>query len=64
MRQELKDARGRLIATIEDRGDGRQVIIDARGRLLGEYDPANNSTTDGSGHYVGEGNLLGTLIGR
>lgn len=62
MRQILTNSRGTEIATIEDRGECRQILLSQRGTLLGEYNKCNNTTTTGSGRYVGQGNQLGSLI--
>lgn len=57
----IKDASGRRIGEVRDRGD-KQVLFDGSGRLLGEYDPGSNTTRDSHGRRVGTGNLLTTLL--
>lgn len=57
----LRDASGKKIGEIKDRGD-RQRIYDAHGKYLGEYDPSSNVTKDASGKKIGQGNLLASLV--
>ena len=59
MRQDLKDRNGRRIGYIEDRGT-RKEIYDAVGHRLGYYDGKN--TYDNTGHKIGSGDLMATLL--
>ena len=61
-KQVLKDARGYILGSIEQRSDGTFVGKDARGYTKGFYDPKANKTKDSRGYAVGIGNLLSMLI--
>ena len=61
MNEILRNHAGRKIAEIQDLGN-RQVIRDASGRKLGEFD--GKVTRDASGRKVGAGNLLTMLINK
>jgi IMP cyclohydrolase len=43
---------------------GKAVARDARGVLVGTYDPRLNETRDARGRVIGRGNLLGALLLR
>ena len=61
MRQEIKDNIGRILGTIEDRGN----IIEAKdniGRILGTYDKRTNETKDIMGRVMTRGNTLSSFI--
>ena len=58
----LRNRDGRRIGTIETKSDKTQLIRDANGRRLGEYDPKSNVTRDANGRRVGEGNLLAAFL--
>lgn len=57
----LKDASGKRIGRIEDRGS-KQEAYDEAGRKVGEYDKSQDVTRDAHGRRVGQGNLLSTLL--
>ncbi len=58
----LRSRSGHRIGTIETDAKGVQTLRDPSGRKLGTYDPRTNKTREVSGHLVGTGNLLMTLI--
>lgn len=60
--QELRDSTGRLLGKIKTLSNGKQELRDHTGRLKGTYDPKSNETRDNTGHLVGTGNLLATLL--
>ena len=69
VRETLRDARGRVIGTLEhERLTGKVVARDARGRLVGTYDAESGghsgTTRDASGRLIGRGNLLPALLFR
>jgi hypothetical protein len=41
---------------------GKMVLRDKQGRVVGKYDPKTNKTTDKQGRVVGTGNLLPMLL--
>ena len=59
---DLKDASGRLLGRIKQRGSGMLEIRDKKNRLAGTYDFRSNATRDASGRLVGRGNLLSALV--
>ena len=61
-KQELRDASGRLIGSIQVQSSGKHEGRDASGRLKGTFDPRSNETRDASGRLVGKGDLLSSLI--
>jgi hypothetical protein len=64
-REVLRDHRGTIIATVEtQRLTGKIVARDARGVLVGTYDPRSNETRDARGRVIARGNLLGALLLR
>ena len=52
---------GRYLGEQVDQTD-RVKLYGSDGRYLGEYMKYEDRTYDGSGGYVGSGNLLGTLL--
>ena len=64
MSQILHDRTGKYIGKIDTKPDGGQVIHDARGLLLGHYDPSRDRTYDARGNVVGSGNQLTSLLPR
>jgi hypothetical protein len=61
----LHDPRGTIIGTVEpQRLTGKVFARDARGILVGAYDPRLNETRDAHGRVIGRGNLLGALLLR
>ena len=68
-REILRDARGRIVGTLEHQRLTRKIVgRDARGRLVGTYDErdgGNSGTTrDAHGRVIGRGNLLPALLFR
>ncbi len=62
-REVLRDHRGTIIGVVEyQRLTGKVIARDARGVLLGIYDPRADETRDARGRVVARGNLLGALI--
>ena len=57
----LRDATGKKIGQIEDRGD-KLMAYDASGRKVGHWDKSSYITHDAHGRRVGTGNLLATLL--
>ena len=63
-REELRDARGRLLGYRRESG-GRIEGRDPHGRLMGWYDPRDDETRDPGGRLIGRGDLLnGLILGR
>jgi len=60
--QQIRDQNGRLLGTISVGPNKQQNARDGRGRFLGSYDPHTNVTRDASGHAIGSGNSLASLI--
>ncbi len=61
----LRDHRSTIIGTVEpQRLTGKLVARDARGVVVGSYDPRSNETRDARGRVIARGNLLGALILR
>ncbi len=64
-REVLRDHSGTIIGTVEpQRLTGKLVARDARGVLLGTFNPRLNETRDARGRVIGQGNLLGALFLR
>jgi hypothetical protein len=64
-REVLSDLRGTIIGTVEtQRLTGKVIARDARGVVVGTYDPRLNETRDARGRVIGRGNLLGALLLR
>lgn len=61
MRQHLRDNSGNLLGWRQQVGQ-RINGYTAAGWLVGWYDPKFNATHNSSGHRVGTGDLLGSLI--
>lgn len=59
----LTAANGTYLGKIEE-SDNVRRLTDASGRYLGQYDRNSNKTTKANGTYVGQGDLLGTLLGE
>jgi YD repeat-containing protein len=59
-RETIRDARGRLIGTLEHQRTGRILARDPRGRLVGTYD--GQTTRTANGRLIGRGNLLPALL--
>lgn len=63
--QLLRDRRGLVIGRLEEQGStGRIIARDARGLIVGVYEPRMNVTRDARGLLVGTGNLLVGLLPR
>ncbi len=61
----LRDHRGTIIGRVEaPRQTGKFIARDARGVIVGSYDPRTRETRDARGVVVGRGNLLGALLLR
>lgn len=60
-KQLIKDFYGKIIGSIEDRGD-IQIAKDFYGKVLGTYYKSSNLTKDFYGKIIGRGNLLSGLI--
>jgi hypothetical protein len=62
-REVVRDRRGTIMGALErQRLTGKLVARDARGVLVGTYDPRSNETRDRHGRVVGRGNLLGAFL--
>jgi len=61
MRDELRDASGRLLGWTQDNG-GRSEGRDTNGALKGWYDRGPNETRGADGSLSGYGDLLAALI--
>ena len=61
MRDELRDASGRLLGWKQESG-GRIEGRDAGGSLRGYYDPRSRETRRADGSLAGYGDLLSALI--
>ncbi len=61
-REEIKDARGKLVGVIEDKG--KEVLaLDASGRRKARFDKQQNVTYDAAGNELGKGNQLLKVLG-
>lgn len=60
-RQEFRDNKGHIIGWMKTEST-ETTLHDARGHLLGRYNPRMNKTTNARGSYVGSGNMLMTLL--
>ena len=61
----LRDHRGTIIGRVETQHHtGKLVARDARGVVVGSYDPRLNETRDARGRVIGRGNVLGALLLR
>lgn len=60
----LKDLYGRPLGWIEEDYEGNRQIKNSHLRIVGFYNKQRNRTTDFYGRYVGEGDLLTTLLNR
>ncbi len=58
----IQDAGGNVLGSIETRADGSQVLRDAEGRIRGYYDPATDHTRGPDQRILAKGNVLRTLI--
>ena len=59
----LRDPLGNNVAEVRHFAD-TAVLQDQLGNRLGSYDPRQDLTLDPIGNIVGQGNWLGTLLGR
>jgi hypothetical protein len=59
----IRDKRGVVVGQIEyQKLTGKSVARDARGRVIGVYDPREGLTREASGKVVAQGNLLVGLL--
>lgn len=64
-REALRDSYGQVIGYLDHlHAPSKVVARDANCNLLGSYDPRLNETQDASANIIGNGNLLGLLLGR
>lgn len=61
MRQDLRDSTGKLLGWRQQMGRLVKGFV-ATGSPVGWYDPLVNATHNSSGHRVGTGDLLTSLI--
>jgi hypothetical protein len=59
---QIKDAKGAVLGSIESRPDGEQVLRDAQGKIRGYYDPTTDHTRGPDKRILAKGNVLRTLI--
>lgn len=64
MMRPIKNERFEIIAWVREDQDGRKALLDSHYRIIGYYDPRLDRTTDGQLRYVGNGDLLMTLVPR
>jgi len=63
MKTAIKDANGRTVGYLNERGS--QVIAeDVNGAVLGRYDGNTNKTFDSHGKAVYSGNMTAALFGK
>lgn len=61
----VRNRYGRVMGMIEEGAalpKGNQILRSSTGQLLGTYEANSNTTRDSRGRFVGQGNLLMTLI--
>lgn len=59
----LRDRRGIVVGRIEhQRLTGKSIARDARGHVIGSYNPREGLTRDVSGKVVAKGNLLAGML--
>ena len=58
----LTNSVGKIVAKIQQDGNGVLYITSFTGKIWGTYDPKTNITKKWAGQIVGYGNLLATLI--
>ena len=64
-REVLRDHRGIIMGVLEpQRLTGKLIARNARGVMVGSYDPRSNENRDAHGQVVGRGNLLGAFLLR
>lgn len=59
---QIKDAKGTILGSIESKPDGEQVLRDAQGKIRGYYDPTTDHTRGPDKRILAKGNVLRTLI--
>ena len=64
MMQPIKNERFEIIAWVRTDPDGRKDLLDARYQIIGQYDPKLDRTYDGQLRWIGDGDLLMTLVLR
>lgn len=60
--QEFRNAQGHLIGQIRNAGSNLLEMTDKNARIVGTYNIRENKTYARSGQYIGQGNLLATLL--
>lgn len=60
----LRNLNGSRIGTVETTREGNELLRDANGHRLGEYNPRQNATRNADGHRLGEGDTLTALLFR
>jgi hypothetical protein len=62
-RETLRDRRGLVMGVYERQTlTGKLITRNARGVIIGSFDPRSNETRDARGLLVGRGNLLPALL--
>ena len=61
-RQTLRDRNQHVIGYIDVKFSGRQCLRDSNNHVLGYYEPGRNQTLDSNYHFIGNGNILTTLL--
>ena len=68
VREDIRNSTGRIVASIEQKSDGKYYISDFFGKILGYYDPkaynGRGATYDFFGRMIAYGNVLTSLIKR
>lgn len=60
--EEIRDAAGNVVGTIETEANGRQIAKHADGSVRGYYDPDGDFTRDENQNIVAKGNRLRAMI--
>jgi len=60
--EQIKDYSGTIIAIVEHKDNGDEVIRNFSGKILGTYDARANYARDFSGKILSQGNTLTQLI--
>ena len=64
-REVIRNHRGTIFGRFERQSlTGKVIASDARGILVGTYDPRSNETRDARAPLIGRGNVLGMLLVR